>query len=74
MVLVWPARPRRIKAVSQMSTITLTPNTHSTRAIQANVTPPHCWCGQDLEYACRDHCPRCGRARADVLPPVARAS
>lgn len=32
-----------------------------------------CWCGQDLEYAPRDHCPRCGTARAAALPPLARA-
>ena len=34
---------------------------------------PNCWCGQDLEYAPRDHCPRCGTARAAARPPLARA-
>lgn len=57
-----------------MNTITLTPSPHSTRAIQSNLIPPHCWCGQDLEYVYRGHCPRCGIARADVLPPLARAN
>ena len=57
-----------------MNTITLTPSTHATRAIQSNLIPPHCWCGQDLEYLRGGHCPRCGTAQAVVLPPLARTS
>ena len=25
-------------------------------------TRPSCWCGQDLQYVDRSHCPRCGRS------------
>ncbi len=27
-----------------------------------NGLPIVCWCGQDLEYVQRTHCPRCGTA------------
>ena len=27
-------------------------------------TRPSCWCGQDLQYVARTHCPRCGRSRS----------
>ncbi len=60
--------------MSQMNTITLTPSTHSTGAIRSNLISPHCWCGQDLEYFHGGHCPRCGTARAAILPPLAHAS
>ena len=32
---------------------------------------PTCWCGQDLEYVRRVHCPRCGRAAyGRSVPPA----
>ena len=57
-----------------MNTIPLTPSTHSTGDGRFDLMPPHCWCGQDLEYVHGGHCPRCGTARAATLPPLARAS
>ena len=48
-----------------------------TRSEQARTARPdlatRCWCGQDLEHAPGDHCPRCGTARTVTLPPLARA-
>jgi hypothetical protein len=67
-------RGQPTKAVSQMSTITLTPSTRSTQPIQSNLIPPHCWCGQDLEYLHGGNCPRRGTTRAAALTPPARAS
>jgi hypothetical protein len=57
-----------------MNTITLTPSTHPNGGHRSSRIAPHCWCGQDLEYVHAGHCPRCGTARAPLLPPLARAS
>lgn len=58
-----------------MNAFTQTPSTYSAQGARSNrYPPPHCWCGQDLEYAHGGHCPRCGTARAAVRPPLARAS
>ena len=57
-----------------MNTFTRTPRTDSTLGTRSNLTPPNCWCGQDLEYAHEGHCPRCGTARAAVHPPLPRAT
>lgn len=45
-----------------MNTTLTTIGIAAQQGVRVHRTRPSCWCGQDLQYVDRSHCPRCGRS------------